>query len=97
MTIQISYRVDTDPGQTDNVSLSSVMWQAPDNFGMGAVAASGLTINGLSDDQMIVAVQAILAALQTTIQATHPNAVVTLNTVSLSEQVQQVTNLYPVA
>lgn len=97
MAIQITYHLDTDPGQPDNVSLSNVSWETPDNFGMGTVAGPGVSVNGLSNDQLVVAVQSVLAALQTTVRATHANAVVTLGAVSIVEQTQQVTPLYPAA
>lgn len=94
MAVQITYHLDTDPGQPDNVSLSNVSWEAPDNFGMGTISAPGLTISGLSNDQLVVSAQAVLAALQTTVRATHANAVITLAAVSTVEQIQQSTTLY---
>ena len=97
MTLQITYHLDTDPGQPDNISLSGVSWQAPDNFGMSSVSAPGVTVSGLSTADTVTAVQAVLAALQTTVRTSHPNAVITLDAVSTVQQVPQSTPLYPAA
>lgn len=93
MTFVVTYQIDSDPGQTDNHSITGQTWSVPSLPQTGYPGLGTLTI---TSDQIEVIAQGFCSALQASIRAANgiPNAVVTLVSVVDQEQVEQDTTLY---